>query len=802
MTRPAERPDAGPVARSVGPAGTIEHFEVPILPLPRALPFHQHEPVRPRDAERLGVHACVIDERPLAVAVAHDDGRERAVRERERLRIRHEEVHVTAREPGQLDRRLGGLEVDDRQAEFVGRLDVAGAPDARDAAIDADRVAGAGREDERPPPDAAADFECRTDATAVADRLVEASVARRHRFRGPGRVEGEEVGIACDDLVEGHEIGAFPRVREQETRESRVRNRQPAVDVAVRREVGLDIHGEDRGTGEHGIGRAAGAAHEVALGEFALDAGVISFDAHRVEIEADVATEGTRAEAGRAGESGEGLEPHATIVNRTPAVRHARVGVTHVARVGASAFPRPFGSGYGAPMRVEFHGAARTVTGSSTLLEAGGTRILVDCGQFQGGEDLERLNRDRLGFDPKTLDALVLTHGHIDHIGRTPRLVAEGFRGPVICTNATADIATQMLKDSAKIAEEDAKFHGGPPPLFNEQDIVRLGNMMQPLRYGETRALGKGISVRLTDAGHILGSAHVLATMTEEGRSVAFGISGDVGSPGRPIVADPTPFGPLDYLQCESTYGDRDHKSVEASIEEFNRIVIEADACKGVVVVPAFSLGRTQDILYYINALKNAGALPHLEVIVDSPLATRLTTVFRRNPEAMDDDTKGMLKRGDDPFDFPGLRIVTDPRESDRVSREATCALIISASGMCQNGRIVKHLTSFLPKSSTQVVIVGYQAPGTTGRRLVDGATMVRIRGREVPVAAKITTIGGFSAHAGQHEMLDWIEAGGRPKKVFLVHGEPDALETFAKAIKDRLGLPTQIPRRGDGVVL
>lgn len=453
-------------------------------------------------------------------------------------------------------------------------------------------------------------------------------------------------------------------------------------------------------------------------------------------------------------------------------------------------------------MRVEFHGAARTVTGSCTLLEADGTRILVDCGQFQGDRELESLNRDRFGFDPKSIDALVLTHGHIDHIGRVPRLVAEGFRGPVLCTNATVDIAAQMLADSAKIAEEDARRYGGPPPLFGEQDLRRLAGMMRPMKYGEVRQVGHGLSVRLSDAGHILGSAHVLVTMTEGPKTVAFGISGDVGSPGRPIVADPTPFGPLDYLQVESTYGDRDHRSVEQSIEEFNRIAIEADACSGVVIVPAFSLGRTQDILYYLNALKNAGALPRLEVIVDSPLATRLTTVFRKNPDSFDDDTKGMLKAGDDPFDFPGLRIVNDPQESDRVSRESRCALIISASGMCQNGRVVKHLESFLPKPSTRVVIVGYQAPGTTGRRLVDGAKYVRLRGREVAVNAKVHTIGGFSAHAGQHELLDWIAEGGKPKKIFLVHGEPESLEAFGNSIRDDLGIPTQIPRRGDAVSL
>ena len=450
-------------------------------------------------------------------------------------------------------------------------------------------------------------------------------------------------------------------------------------------------------------------------------------------------------------------------------------------------------------MRVEFHGAARTVTGSSTLLEADGTRILVDCGQFQGDDEHERRNREPFAFDPSRLDALVLTHGHIDHVGRAPALVARGFRGPVLCTRATAEIAAVMLLDSAKIAAEDAE-RGGPPPLFDERDVDRLYRMTRSIRYGEAAAAGRGISVVLSDAGHILGSAHVLATMKEGGRTVAFGLSGDVGGPGRPVVADLTPFRSLDCLQVESTYGDRDHRPPEESVRELLAILEDAERGSGVVLIPAFSLGRTQEILYHLNGWKNAGKLRDLAVYVDSPLATRLTKIYEGNAAVFDDDTKGLMKRGDDPFDFPGLTIVGDGRESERLSREAKRAVIISASGMCQGGRIVRHLQTFLPRPTTRVVIVGFQAPGTLGRRLVDRQRMVRIRGQEVPVNATIHTLGGFSAHAGKHELLAWIGAiGTKPKTVFLVHGEPRAQDAFAASIREELGLHVVIPEPRQG---
>lgn len=455
-------------------------------------------------------------------------------------------------------------------------------------------------------------------------------------------------------------------------------------------------------------------------------------------------------------------------------------------------------------MRVAFHGAAETVTGSCTLLEADGTRILVDCGQFQGDDELERRNRGHgLGFDPAGIDALVLTHAHIDHIGRSPLLVTRGFRGPVFCTRATAELAAVMLADAAKIQEEDHRRRGGPPPSYGEKEVARILDLMRPVRYGVPTPVTRSMALTLSDAGHILGSAHALVAMKEGDRKVVFGVSGDVGAPHRPVVADPTPFPRADFVQIESTYGDRDHKSGEASLAELLEILESADRGEGIVVVPAFALGRTQDLLYHINGWKNQGKLARLKVYVDSPMATKLTAVFQGNTAVYDDDAKGLLRRGDDPFDFEGLSFVSSHVESERLTREATNAVIIASSGMCQSGRVTGHLAGLLPRTSTKVVFVGYQAPGTLGRRLVERAPQVYIRGHQVPVRASIHTLGGFSAHGGQSDMLDWLgRCGGPTAKVFLCHGEPPSLATFAKLIGDKLGLTTHIPKMGESVEL
>lgn len=453
-------------------------------------------------------------------------------------------------------------------------------------------------------------------------------------------------------------------------------------------------------------------------------------------------------------------------------------------------------------MRVEFHGAARTVTGSCTLLEAAGTRVLVDCGQFQGDDELEARNRGRLGFHPDALQALVLTHAHIDHVGRAPLLLRYGFRGRVLCTRATAALAAMMWRDGVKIAEEDAR-RGGPDPAFGEREVRALEAHLETLRYGEERRVGPGATVRLSDAGHILGSAHVAVRLEQDGRTGVFGVSGDVGAPGRPVVADPTPFAAADWVQIESTYGNRDHRGQQESLDELLGVFESALREQGVVLVPAFALGRTQDLLWHLNHWKGAGRLKDLAVYVDSPLAVRLTQVFRNSPSAMDDDAKALFRSGDDPFEFPGLRFVADAEESERLTHQARGAVIIASSGMCQGGRIVGHLAALLPRPATQVVFVGYQAPGTLGRRLVDRSPRVRIRGREVPVNARIHTIGGFSAHAGRADLLRWLGAAGeRPQRVFLCHGEPPALESLAAAIRSELKLETTIPALGEGFAL
>ena len=453
-------------------------------------------------------------------------------------------------------------------------------------------------------------------------------------------------------------------------------------------------------------------------------------------------------------------------------------------------------------MHAEFHGAARTVTGSCTLVEAGGTRVLVDCGQFQGPEELERLNFEPFPFDPKTIDAVVLTHAHIDHCGRAPALFRQGFTGRVVCTRATSELAAVMLLDAAHIQAEDAE-RGGPPPAYGAAEVHALWNRVESIPYGRTLRLGEGVEVSLLDAGHILGSAHVLLALSEDGRTGRFGISGDIGMRGRPVVADPTPFDRLDWLQMESTYGDRDHKGGEATLEEFRGILEGALADGGNVVIPAFSLGRTQEVLYHLNALVGAGRLKGLKVYVDSPLSTRVTEVFRKNPAAFDEDAKGLLARGDDPFEFDGLRFVRDARESEELSRTARRSVIIAASGMCQGGRIRHHLAAFLPRPDTDVVFVGYQARGSLGARLVEGAKAVRIRGVDVPVRARVHTLGGFSAHAGRAELLAWAGAiRGKPRTVFVVHGEYDAQRALARDLTATLGLSARIPAMGERFLL
>jgi metallo-beta-lactamase family protein len=322
------------------------------------------------------------------------------------------------------------------------------------------------------------------------------------------------------------------------------------------------------------------------------------------------------------------------------------------------------------------------------------------------------------------------------------------------------------------------------------------------MRYGAPQRIG-GVELLFQDAGHILGSAHVLVTATEGRRTVRFGVSGDVGARGRPIVDDPHPLRGADAVQIESTYGDKEHPPHEQSLARLRQVLEAVEGTDGVAVVPAFALGRTQDVLWHLNEWKREGRLRRLSVYVDSPLAERLTRVFRGNPGIWDDAAKARARAGDDPFDFPGLRVVSNFRESERVAEEAKGALVIASSGMAQSGRVVGHLQALLPRPTTHVVIVGFQARGTLGRRLIEGDKLVRVRGREVPVQATVHSLGGFSAHADRAELLDWLRAVGPSlQRVFVVHGEPGVQDAFARTVRSALSVSVDVPDLGQSLDL
>ncbi|RME24281.1 MAG: MBL fold metallo-hydrolase [Deltaproteobacteria bacterium] len=423
-------------------------------------------------------------------------------------------------------------------------------------------------------------------------------------------------------------------------------------------------------------------------------------------------------------------------------------------------------------MKLRFIGAAGTVTGSATLLEAGGTKILVDCGLVQGDDDAHELNHQPLPLDLDALDAVVLTHGHLDHCGRLPWLVAQGYSGPVFAQAATVEIAEIVLRDAARLGSHRED------PLYDERHVDATMNLMRPLRYRSPERVGS-VEFELFDAGHILGSSHV--AFESAGKRVVF--SGDVGMPDTPIIRDPTlewPW-PVDAVVIESTYGDRSHRSREETEQQFCDIVRNAVEHRGVVLIPSFAIGRTQEMLYQFNHLVDSGRIERVPVFLDSPMAERVTEIYRRHRELYDRETLDAIARGDPPMRFPGLRELVSAEQSKQVKSIPGPLVVIAGSGMCTGGRILHHLIDFLPKPSTTVIFVGWQGPGTLGRRLIDGAKSVKIYGEEVDVAARIETLGGFSAHADAPVLLRWAEAFGNPGPRFFVnHGEPPASAALA----------------------
>lgn len=457
-------------------------------------------------------------------------------------------------------------------------------------------------------------------------------------------------------------------------------------------------------------------------------------------------------------------------------------------------------------LRLAFFGAARNVTGSCYLLETGGSRLFVDCGIFQE-RDLTERNWAPFPVPPESIDAVLLTHAHLDHVGRLPRLVREGFRGKVFCTPATADIAEIVLRDAAHIHEEDAAFKkkrhhregrsGRHPevPLFTVADAEQAIRRFRTVAYETPFAAGKEIVGTFHDAGHILGSSMITLTVTGDGGTRTVLFSGDVGRWGTPILNDPSLIAEADIVIVESTYGNRLHKDNDTINASLAAAIDRAWRERGKIVIPSFAVERAQELLYRLNELHGAGRIPAIKVFLDSPMAVRVTEVFRRHPELFDAATTELLRKGDHPCDFPGLVLCRTTEESRAINHLKEPAVIIAGSGMCTAGRVKHHLAHTIAHPENAILFVGYQARGTLGRHVLEGASFARIHGVEYPVRARVAKINGFSAHADRDELFRWLSGLKRPPhRVFVTHGEPEAAEGFSTWLSARTGWPCAVP--------
>lgn len=454
-------------------------------------------------------------------------------------------------------------------------------------------------------------------------------------------------------------------------------------------------------------------------------------------------------------------------------------------------------------MRIQFCGASTGVTGSCHLITTEHHKILLDCGQFQGGKAMDAMNYEPFPFDPAEIDYMVLSHAHIDHCGRIPLLVKRGFKGDIYCTDATADLLEVMLKDSGYIHEKEAEWknrkneRAGRPlvePLYTCNDAVESLKFVKPVLYDQLIELNPEMKIVFNDAGHILGSA-ITELWVTEGESVSkIVFSGDLGVMDRPILRDPTIIKKADYVIMETTYGNRLHPQNSMDVKSLMEIVIKTARRGGTVVIPSFAVGRTQELIYefnrfYENNRQYQKDLENLMVYVDSPMATTATEVFKRNAQVFDDEMKEIITSGDNPLDFKNLRFTRSTEDSIALNHNDRPKVIISASGMCEAGRIRHHLKHNLWNPKASVIFVGYQAEGTLGRLLVEGAKEVTLFGEEIQVNAEIYNLEGFSGHADRDGLLMWL--GGfqkEPKHIFLVHGEPESKEDFARTVEQKLG--------------
>jgi metallo-beta-lactamase family protein len=503
-------------------------------------------------------------------------------------------------------------------------------------------------------------------------------------------------------------------------------------------------------------------------------------------------------------------------------------------------------------VEIQFLGAVGTVTGSQFLVRIGQKKILVDCGMFQGSPEEISRNRLPFAFDPHELDALLLTHAHLDHCGRIPALVKEGYRGPIYATGGTTDLAEIVLRDSAKLQEgaaerwqrrhkdrpveeaaetetdEEAGVETEAPlpdrlrkarpearaetreALYTAGDVDQTVRQFQSVEYESPTAITDGAQATFHDAGHILGSAIIELHLTDGDDDLTVIFSGDLGRGGTPILRDPTPISHADYVLVESTYGNREHAPQEEAVNELVQAITEVSDSRGVLLVPSFAIGRTQELVWMLDELLRDEPIPHMRLFLASPMASRATEVYLRHPEEYDKETARLLHVGDSPLEYPGETYTNTVEQSKSIRNQKRPIMVVASSGMLTGGRIVHHLKDFLPDPNCTLLFIGYQGEGTLGRHIQSGGKTARLDGQEYDVRCRVRSISGFSAHADEHELAAWLShfsaagsrGNGEPKQVFIVHGDPDAAEAFAVRVRSELRMHAYVPKYEETISL
>ncbi len=448
-------------------------------------------------------------------------------------------------------------------------------------------------------------------------------------------------------------------------------------------------------------------------------------------------------------------------------------------------------------MKLYFYGAAGEVTGANYLIEAGETKVLVDCGLHQGGRMAERENYKPFPYNPKEIDAVLLTHAHIDHTGRLPKLYKEGFRGKIFATHPTLDLARLVLDDSVHLLNDESRKLR-EAPLFTEEDVINVWKLTHGRKYHEDVEISPSVRVRFNDAGHILGSSIIEVFLEENNHKVKVVFSGDLGNPPTPLLATTEYIDSADYVLVESAYGDRIHEDRGERKERLAAIIENTIKNGGALMIPAFALERTQELLFELNNMAESGRIPKIPIFIDSPLAIKATAVYQKYSDYFNKEAKYLIESGDDLFNFPGLEFSLTTASSKAINDAPPPKIIVAGSGMSEGGRILHHERRYLPDPKSTLLVIGYQTRGTLGRILLDGAQEVKMFGEQIQVRAQVKAIGGYSAHADQPKLLDWVGHIKISKKVFVVQGETGPAGVLAGKIKNDLGVEAEVPQAGE----